>query len=97
MESVRASARSWGGVVRTFPPAEKGQQVIGAAANGKVGDATEALQIQEAIGPLDLAAGGLLDDAKGAARGVVGGVVNHAEGHERVASKRPWNWRASPP
>ena len=53
--------------------------------------------IQIAIDPIDLAAGGLLDDAKGAACGIGGGLVNDTKFHGRAASSSDWNWRASPP
>ena len=50
------------GVMNTFPPTEKVQQVLCIAAEREVGHAAEAFVIQIAIDPIDLAARGLLDD-----------------------------------
>src|SRR5215831_13240288 len=49
-------------MVNTFPPTQKVQQVMGIAAEGKIGDAAQAFQIQIAVDPVDLAASGLLDN-----------------------------------
>ena len=94
---MSASCGNGIGVMDTFPPAEKVQQVLRIAAQGEVGHAAEAFVIQIAIDPIDFAAGGLLDDAERAACGIGGGLVDDAEGHGRAASSSDWNWRASPP
>src|SRR5262245_26981616 len=70
---------------------------MGVAAEGEVGYTAEAFQIQITVDPIDLAAGGLLDDAERAACGIGGGLVNDVELHGRAASSSAWKWRASPP
>ena len=61
------------GVMNTFPPTEKVQQVLSIATKGEVGHAAEAYVIQIAIDPIDLAAGVLLDDAEGLRAGLAAG------------------------
>src|SRR5450432_1031295 len=85
------------GVMNTLPPTDKVQQVLCIASEREVRHATEAFEIQIAIDPFDLAAGGLLDDAKRAACVIGGRLVNDAELHGRAASSSDWNWCASPP
>jgi hypothetical protein len=67
--------------MNAFPPAEEVQQVLRIASQGEVGHAAEAFVVQIAIDPIDLAAGGLLDDAERAARRIAGGLVNDPELH----------------
>ena len=85
------------GVMHTFPPTDKVQQVLCIASEREVRDAAEAFEIQIAIDPFDLAAGGLLDDAERAVCLIGSGLVNDTELHERAASSSDWNWRASAP
>ena len=79
------------GVMNTFPPTEKVQQVLCITAEREVGHAAEAFVIQIAIDPIDLAACGLFDDPIGAACVIGGGLVNDAEFHGRAVSSSDWN------
>src|ERR1035437_8091326 len=85
------------GVMNTFPPTDKVQQVLRITSEREVRYAAEAFEIQIAIDPIDLAARGLLDDAERAACVIGGRLVNDTEFHGRAASSRDWNCRASPP
>ena len=80
-----------------FPPADEVKQFLSVASDGKRSEAAEGEDVEISVHPIDLAAGGLLDDAEGAACGIGGRVVKHAKCHGMALSSSVRNWRASPP
>ena len=89
--------RDCAGVMDAFPPAEKVKQDMCVTSNGEGGQAAETFQVEVTVCPLHLAAGGLFDDAEGAASGIDGGLLHDMESHCVALSSSAWNWRASPP
>ena len=78
------------GVVNTLPPAEKVQQLVRIGSQG-VSASGEGFRNRGTVDPVNLTAGGLFDNAIRASHMVVGGLVNHAEGHHCAASSSDWN------
>jgi hypothetical protein len=68
-------------VVNTLPPPEKVQQLVRIGSKGGVGQAAKHFVIEILVDPVNLTAGGLLNNAIRAARMVVGELMNYAEGH----------------
>jgi hypothetical protein len=62
------------------------QQLVRICSQGGVGQAAEHFVVEVLVDPVNLAAGGLFDNAIRASRMIVGRLVNHAEGHHRAAS-----------
>src|SRR2546427_7491907 len=83
--------------MNTLPPADKVQQVVSVDAQGRVRQAADVLAVQITIDPADLPAGSLFDDTNRTLCVVGGLLVDHAELHGCAASRRDWNWGASPP
>jgi hypothetical protein len=77
--------------MNTLPPPQKVQQLVGICSQGGVGQAAEHFVVEILVDPVNLAAGGLFNDAIRAVHMVVRRLVNHAEGHHCVASSRDWN------
>jgi hypothetical protein len=68
-------------VVNTLPPPEKVQQLVRICSQGGVGQAAEHFVVEVPVDPVNLAAGGLLDNAIRAVHMVGGRLVSYAEGH----------------
>src|SRR5262249_7885745 len=79
------------GMVKAFPPAKEVKQDIRVTSNRERSQAAEAFHIEITVHPIDLSAGGLLDDAEGAAGGIGGGLVEDSEAHCTALSSSAWN------
>src|SRR5262245_31192308 len=67
-------------VVNALPPPEKVQQFVRIGSQGGVGQAAEHFVVEVLVNPVNLTAGGLLNDAIRTADMIVGGLVNYTEG-----------------
>jgi hypothetical protein len=75
-------------VVNTLPPPEKVQQLVRVCSQGGVSQAAEHFVVEVLVDPVNLTAGGLIDNAIWAPHMVVGGLVKNTKHHGRATSSR---------
>jgi hypothetical protein len=74
------------GVVNTLPPAKEVQQLVCLSSQSSVGQTAKGFVVEVLVDPVNLTAGRLFNNPIRASHMVVGGLVNHAEGHHCATS-----------